>query len=747
MIMNEKSTLDVMSKIRRTHKSVNEAKIKQKLSFVLLDLIASYVVSDNANIRKKGYTNIENLINLLDREQYQDDAFKNRLLFINLALEARLKYNLTSSEEVVDYINNSQAETLRWDLNLREINNDEVEYVNSTVNGLLDNSAFNQLIKEFNELYNDYEVSSVPRQKIIVDQWKDLVAKANNQIRMNKIEKGDEEYFSLSENFDEYTREVHTDLSNPSTKLATGMFGLNCLLNGGFENGRTYCFFGLQGEGKSVTLLNLAKQIKDFNRFYKPKDRTKKPAVVYLTLENRKKETLTRLISIGTGIDNMEEYEIDEVIKEAKEVGGLVVNDQSPIDIIVKYKPNNSIDTSYLYELYEDLSDRGYEVIAYVVDYLGRLRSIEKYGASEERLKLGSIVNEMKTIAGDLDVPIITASQFNRDASGKIDDARSSNSHKNLVNLLGRQNIAESMLILNNIDAGLMLAPEYINNGTEKYMGIKLAKARYRPNLEPLNRSTVIHQPFTSPTGISLLTDVGGKPMFKLDLADAVELNTNITGGSLVDNKAKIPDNTHRCNLLNEKPVEVKTGKSLAQIAKESKNKKNNIDDQIKMFKDEHGNEIDYNPNWMNEPKTKHVEGYGDYMNIDALPPEQQMRYRQKIREGYGSNVKTKFDPFPNISRYSDEYTYFYDPEGSKEERMIYDYNLLFGRDFKQEDVPYIRNHINRCKFGLADENKFEYYAFGIYNPRDERPNAFIQIPGKMELETIKKVREKKLFG
>ena len=47
------------------------------------------------------------------------------------------------------------------------------------------------------------------------------------------------------------------------------MIGFNHLLGGGFEGTKVYCLYGLQGEGKSTTLLNLALQIKQYNKRYK----------------------------------------------------------------------------------------------------------------------------------------------------------------------------------------------------------------------------------------------------------------------------------------------------------------------------------------------------------------------------------------------------------------------------------------------------------------------------------------------
>ena len=54
----------IMEDIRRKNKP--NIKIKQKLSFTMLDLIASYIISSNKSIRNKGYMNIQKLMDILD---------------------------------------------------------------------------------------------------------------------------------------------------------------------------------------------------------------------------------------------------------------------------------------------------------------------------------------------------------------------------------------------------------------------------------------------------------------------------------------------------------------------------------------------------------------------------------------------------------------------------------------------------------------------------------------------------------
>lgn len=702
----KKNKTSIMEDIRRKNQS--PMKIKQKLSFTMLDLIASYIISDNRNIRMKGYTNIQNLMSLLDKSLYQEDAYFTRFEFIQSALDARIKYKLDKKEQIVDYITSSNSNSPRFDLNLQEISNDEVNYINESITNLLDTAVFDIQIHEFEGMAKEFENATPYHKKEIISDWKRLVSSTHNSIRMNKVDKIDDEILCLSDGFEEYARQAHSDLSNPSSKLPIGMQGFNYMLGGGFENGRCYCFFGLQGEGKSITLLDTALQIKRYNRKYKPKDPTKIPVVVYLTLENTKRETFQRLFVQATDVDNQyTDYDVNQAIDMMKGDGGLVVSDDNPIDIIIKQKAPDSIDTSYLYELYDDLSDKGFEVICYIIDYLKIIRSVNRFSAAEERLKLGSVVKEFKAIAADLDVPIITASQFNRDANAKVDDARSSSSTKNTIQLVGRANIGESMLILDNIDGNYMIVPEYIQGqrGTEKYLGIKLAKARYKPNLKALEGSTIIHQPYTKHDGIKLVEDIGRTPAYKLDLSDAVELNME-KSGTKVDKSVEVPDNSNRCKetIIPASYTPIKTKKE-----DQPKNEK-------KVYLDENGKELGYNPNWRDEPKYKYVKNVGEMFNVDSLPPEQQIRYRQNAKEAIDNFNNPKPITIPGPSRYSDEYTVIYDPYGSKEERLAHDYNLMYNKNFTENEYWMLKDHLDRVKRKEIDEDNLSFRPFCHYD-------------------------------
>ena len=220
----------------------------------------------------------------------------------------------------------------------------------------------------------------------------------------------------------------------------------------------------------------MAIQIKKYNSEYKCKDPTKKPCVLLLNMENDVAETVERMFSMMTQ-RRLEDFASEDEALEMFRTRGLELKDESPIDLVIKYRPGLTEDTSYIYKLIDDLADEGYEVICVLVDYLKRIKSVQGSFGGDLRMELGAIVNELKILATLKQIPVITASQLNRTATANIDNARTKNK-QDLVRLLGRAHVAESNLILENSDWIALIAPEIAQDGS-RYLGIQRVKQRY----------------------------------------------------------------------------------------------------------------------------------------------------------------------------------------------------------------------------------------------------------------------------
>lgn len=486
-----------------------------KLDLRTLDIMCKSLVTNNQAIRRGQLVNLRNLIYMIKPDNYMNDIEKSkRINFIKKGIEARLVCNLTDPFMIMSHINGGIIDDGVVDLDqFSGLTSAEIEWMNNMVSETLKFSHVYNNVDNLMNICSRIKSSEYGSKADIVAEFEQAVNNIQNDFRKSKNEDNTDIMFSLRDGyFEDIMYDTYNTLNSPRRKLVTGMQGMNELIGGGFENGRCYVYFALPGEGKSSLLLNMIYQIKKHNIDYKTKDPTKRPCVVLLTMENTVTESVERLFGMATGNGNhMTDFSPEGAIKMLREEGELYLNNGSPIDIIIKFKPSNSVDTSYLYTLTEDLEDEGMEVIAMFQDYIGRIRSTERL--QDTRLEYGAIVDEFKTFAEIKDIPVITAAQLNRDASKHIDEARKT-SKSDLVRLIGRSNISESMLILNNIDAGFLIAPETTNTG-DRYLGIQRIKIRYNAGTREF-----VYIPFIGNT-LKLDEDFGGLATFKDTMREA----------------------------------------------------------------------------------------------------------------------------------------------------------------------------------------------------------------------------------
>ena len=415
------------------------------------------------------------------------------------------------------------------------MSNSEIEWINETVANTLSSSFLYENAQQGIDILTRFLAAEAKDISSTFLEAKEWIKDMNNQFRKNEVSISSERVFSLKDGvFEDMVRDTYNSLTSDYRRLVTGMQGFNQLIGGGFENTRCYLLLGLTGVGKSLTMLNIAYQIKKYNRGFKPKDPTKIPCIVMLTQENTVEETIQRLFNISTGSD-MKDYPIEDVLQILRNDGELYITGDNPIDLLIKYKPNRSVDTGYLYTLVEDLEDEGYEVICMVQDHVKRMRSVS--GNPDLRLELGDVVNEMKTFAIIKDIPVITDSHLNREGA-KVIDQSSTRSNMDLTRMLGKSNIGESLLMLDNIDLGIILNKEFDADGNE-YMVFKNIKQRIQTYRD------YICQPFHKGT-IKLVEDFYSSiPVFKTSLYNESmnQLNTQF-------HNTKVKNNEYNRNII-----------------------------------------------------------------------------------------------------------------------------------------------------------------------------------------------------
>ena len=483
------------------------------ISKTILQMFTLYILSSNKSIRRSHLMNLSTLLNSYDPNGYKSDPEKVEMIeFVKRGLDARLNYNLSEPQLILFHINGSITDDDDVS-NYRELSSSDIQWLNQMVSDTINQAHVFHETDRMIDICTRFQLAAPGAEKAsLAKEFEAEVNDIQNTFRRSKNESTEDEIFSLQpEIFEERMRESYNELANPSRKLVLGNQALNELFGGGLEETRVYTVLGLPGEGKSMILLDIALMVKKYNKTIKTKDPTKRPCVVVLTMENRITETISRLFNMSIKNNRkMTEFTVEDVMKRMREEGKLVISDDDPIDIIIKFKPAKSVDTSYLYTLVEDLEDMGLECICMIQDYIGRIRSAERL--ADTRLEYGAIVDEFKIFAALKQIPVVTASQLNRDASKHIDDGRKQNK-TDLVRMLGRSNISESILILNNTDGAFVLAPEKDQNG-DQWIGIQRIKKRFDATDQDYYYIPCY------PNTLTIVEDIGGVPVSKTTMKD-----------------------------------------------------------------------------------------------------------------------------------------------------------------------------------------------------------------------------------
>lgn len=497
------------------------SRIKVVFDVRTLDIFCRFIMSTSAYVRINNINNLGRLIRNLDPETYNTDSDKvKRIKFLLRALEAKLDYRLTDINMIwVHILDNIDTEVDFIDENFQELSKHDVEWVNGIVSETLQYSFVYNSTDKTLDLCTRIRNSDYRTRGALIEEFEQHIDELKNQFRKTKAENNASDMtFSLRKGvFEQSVTDTYNTITSPSRRLITGMQGLNEMLGGGFESQRTYMFIGITGIGKSLTLLNIIYQLKRYNKNYKTKDPTKTPCIVLLTMENSVIETITRLFDIAI-VDSlgMANYSLEEVLSKLRTEGELVLNDASPIDIVIKYKPDHSIDTSWLYGMANDLEDDGYELICLVQDHVGRIYSSMRL--QETRFELGQVVNDFKNFAIEKDIPVISNTHFNREAMKLVEDAMGRSLATDVTKKLGKSFTSESVQMQNNLDMSISINKDYDAEGNP-YMCMYSSKMRDK------NSRNYIAQPFMYGSSIRLVEDYGAVPMFKESLHQNQDIN------------------------------------------------------------------------------------------------------------------------------------------------------------------------------------------------------------------------------
>lgn len=534
--MSEKT--DIMKRI----KDIKLSKLKIKMDITTLNMIIKFIYKKSVLRTKKSLKNIKTLMENLDMSVYEDDPnsveVENRIWIIHNSLVAHLNEGLVSNDmmkrycyddpECNDYIKEIMHEVIDEST---PITYDESKYLIKQVDDRL-NFGYTITLKEvIGELFDLLDESDSRSYRGIQEDLYQI-ATAVIGIKRNSTSLGSEETFSLQDDiFQTVVSDALDRLKDRNRIFITGIRRWNTILSPGYMSKRLYTYLAFPGGGKSQILLKSAIDIRKYNTYVKPKNPDKRPAVLFITMENSIEETVERIFNMTSSSDDIRNYTQKQVIKMLKTTGCLTLTEKNNIDIIIRYYDNRSIDTNDLYGIIQDLDDEGIEVVTLILDYLKRIRPAEKAMSEKEELK--NITNELKSLANYFDIPVITAQQLNRVAASVVDAAIQARK-EDVTRLVGRDGVAGAWEIIENSDVVIIINQEEKVDTGDRYMTFKLLKRRYRSSetTEKLRKLDYFNHPYDKENEIRLVDDLEAPKSISL-----TSLSTQFTG---------VEDNTKR---------------------------------------------------------------------------------------------------------------------------------------------------------------------------------------------------------
>ena len=509
-----------------------------------LDLYCEYLLNyENRTINYSNLSNVKDYFGRISEDSFkQNEAKMARYLFITYFLEARLDKGVLSPKLCIQYVydhaSKKYAAIIKRDIiegiEHNHMGKKDIEFMNSMVYSQLNTIFMHEYNDAMMKLLGDLKNNEFGKEAEDCDNAIRLFQGMLNELTKAQRRSKQENRFNLTDedHFNAIMLEGAERALSTSHYLQTGWQGLNKMLNGGFEDARVYNFIGATGGFKSGLLLNLMKQIKLYNKGRSHKDPTKRPTILFLSQENNIWETFLRIYGIFGGTD-IKKHKPKEIIQIMKKGGFTVVQDDQDIDIEFRYYGNMDIGVPDIKGIVEELDNSGKEVICVIQDYIERLRP--PVANVDKRNALSDVSNQMHDLAIELDIPFITASQFNREGVAIIEEQREKGG-KDVGKKVGTGNISESFGMLKNFDVNIAIVVEYDSSEERYYLSFRRLKFRG----DTTQSIDYFLQPFCGKnTQIQLQDDITTGPVYRLSLLDEL-------GAQIKDDADSIQEITRR---------------------------------------------------------------------------------------------------------------------------------------------------------------------------------------------------------
>lgn len=493
---------------KRNQGVIHTDKIAIKFDIKMLDMILKYLQSNYINMTDIG--NVKRLFMGLDMDLYKYNLdILNRVNSIRLITEAKIDHFMKDHDTIYTYVVGKDPDTkdimdsLSWDPN--QLTSSEISYISTNIRERLQYYYIYLMKDDIIEKLTSFDEMGFISYYEVVKDLREKLSRLLVNLQNTNLGNGLIQELSFSDpTFRDAVNVIVNKVKKPGSILQTGIRMFNQILSPGFASGRLYTILGLSGKFKSGTLLNIADQIRRYNPQIIPVENGKRKTILFVSLENSIEETFERLYDMYSDLDDsISASDTDHVIDLMQKQAGFVFDNDQGIDIDFVYRQNLEITTSDLYNIIQELNDRGKDVICVVLDYIKRIDSVhDSHG--DERTRLSFVSKELKSLAQYFEIPVITAMQINREGNSIVDAAMREDK-ADLARFVGSSNIANCWDIVEDSDWIAVINLEMRKSDQQLFLTIKRVKIRGKK--DPMGVDYFNH-PFTNEKCIRLATDV-----------------------------------------------------------------------------------------------------------------------------------------------------------------------------------------------------------------------------------------------
>lgn len=446
-----------MEKYNDTKKTDTEQLLQGLPEFVIKDMVL-YFLFDKYPKRSNYVTGtLETFVNQLNLKHIKDVKLFDMIQWCKTAIEARIN-GIESGYAFLDFCDTGVDKEIGY-LDLMKHVKNELP-INEYLEGLSDEDMY----KYLSESAFNYMVTRISKNKFLFEQCEDYEAlqatidglREGKDVEeeylalKKKIERNRQKYYRINlggkaaksalecgftanlnetECREENQRNLQAEM-NGSNKFKFGHRWLNLVTGGGLESKQLMVYGAPSGNGKTTMMISSTIDMAMYNPDVRHEPGLT-PCILYISAETGLKDIKGRYIKMLTGTDiswddeilNEKVYLSDEEIENELVEASRILSRHTPIKIRFIHVPNNSYSKAEIVRDIELLRENEkMQVVAVVADYLKGFRPMEN--STETRIRIDNITSDLRSIAIEYDVAVITASQVKIELTNEITKAR-----------------------------------------------------------------------------------------------------------------------------------------------------------------------------------------------------------------------------------------------------------------------------------------------------------------------------------